>query len=111
MKNPVTMFYEKREGRDEWSMTRVCVFMFAITYIVRLLVLSILGAALGWPDAFAIVAILFAIPFKDLFAGTAGASLLGKFLDRFGIGAAGTNVGADVVAKVFGFRHRFDPEK
>lgn len=106
-----SMFKEKREGVDEYSMTRVTVAAFAFVFVVRVLVLSILGVALGWPDAWAIFAILFAIPFKDLFSGTAGASLFGKFLDRFGVGAAGTNASADTIKAAFnGLLHRHNPE-
>jgi hypothetical protein len=104
-----TMFHEKLHGKNCISMTRVVCFMFALAFLFRVYMLSIMGVALGWPDAWAIFAILFAIPFKDLFSGSSGAALLSTFLQRTGIGQSGVNAATDVVKAAL--RHRHDPEK
>lgn len=110
MRNPLTMFLDE-DGSGDWSMTRIVAFAFAWAYIDRLGELSVLGASLGWPDAFLAFAILFAIPFKTLFSGSSGATLLGKFIDRFGIGSTGTNAAPEAVKAVLDFKRGLDNAK
>jgi hypothetical protein len=68
MKNPLSMLYEKRDGRDEWSMTRVAVLAFTAVYLAVLVMLARRGVQVGWPMSMLGIAVLFAIPFKDLFS-------------------------------------------
>lgn len=87
MTGPLTMFMEKdATGADYWSMTRVLCFVVALVFCFVALILATEAQNPGWPTAAVLVACVFAVPFKDLFKGASGAKLLGKFLDRFGVG-------------------------
>lgn len=95
-----SMLKEKRDGVDAFSMTRVTVAFFALIGGFYFFMMAVLGVAIGYPFAWIVFAILFAIPFKDLFSGVGGGALLGKFLDRFGTGGIGTNASADSIKAI-----------
>lgn len=90
---------DEKDGSGR-SATRTIAIAFSVAGLFRLFYMTILGQALGWPDAFFFTACLLAVPLAKLFSGVHGASLAGKLLDRLGVGAAGANAATATVTGV-----------
>lgn len=76
---------------DGYSAGRVIAIGFALVFAFRLIWVTVLGMALGWPDAWLGFAIVFAVPIHRMLSGARGHELVKVFLERLGTGAVGAN--------------------
>jgi hypothetical protein len=84
------------------SAGRVIAIGFAVIFAFRLMWMTVLGMALGWPDAVFGAAVVFAVPLHRLFAGRGGKEIALELFRAFGRGNAGTNAAPEAVKAIVG---------
>lgn len=82
------------------SAGRAVAILFSIVFAFRLVVFTLMGLALGWPDAILGVFCLLAVPLHRLFTGTRAHELAMALINRLGMGSPGTNAATDTVKSV-----------
>ena len=97
MSNPLSMFHEKVEEKETWSMTRVVAFLFAGTYCYATVRYSMGAKDINWPWCALGVVTLLAVPLQALFryvqewfSSSPGQKLLGALLEKVTTMAAGS---------------------
>lgn len=83
------------EGR--LSAGRIIAIAFSVVFLIRLVWATVLGMALGWPDAVLGVFCLLSVPIHKWFASPRGFELVQGLISRLGIGGVAANASPEAV--------------